>query len=355
MRLHRLAIVELRPGPRYLRRWNWEHTGEEGVQVGIRAFNGPEDLTDQADPAHGLTFGWGRVTQEAPGSVLLGAELSVSLDLDGPNLNLESSLTLPADRALREAADVLAITSQASHEVYSPRPYLFFEPESASEQQQLGRLERINLPPLGPGVPRLAPGSHLNIDFRTLLADRPTGVALLGAALSAGKGISKLHELMRVFENAFACGGARLLVDPLTDFLKSYPWALGYTRDEVRSWIAELRHPATHADLKQARRVLLDPDIEPYLPRVEQAAYDVLFNKKNWHSRSSERLDRWHFKSMIKRDGSAIVSEGGELQAYDPWDHMRAFRLKESIRVDTDVVPNEWRAVDWYFARPDDA
>ncbi|MDI6912198.1 hypothetical protein [Nocardioides sp.] len=259
-------------------------------------------------------------------------------------------MTKDAESALTEAADVLAITSQARHEVYSPRPYVFLEPTTDEERRQLAGIERIGLPPLRPGPARLAPGAHVNIDFRTLLADRPVGIALLGAALSAGHGVAKLHDLMRVFENAFACAGVKLLVDPLTDFLKSYPWDLGYTRDEVRSWIKELRNPATHADLTQARTVLLDPDIEPYLPRVEQAAYDVLFNKRDWHKRDSARLDRWHFKSMIRRDGSAIVSEGGELQVFDQWDHLNVFRLKEAYHITEDTLPDGWRGLDWYGA-----
>jgi hypothetical protein len=42
----------------------------------------------------------------------------------------------------------------------------------------------------------------------------------------------------------------------------------------------DLRDPATYADLSRASRVLLDPDVEGDLPRIEQAAYDVLFNKR---------------------------------------------------------------------------
>lgn len=352
MRLHRLAMVELRPTPRYLRHWTWRNA-QPGVDVTIRGFVGPEDLGDRPDPQHGLSVSWHRPAQDAPGQVLLNASTDVDLALDGPALAVVGEMTAGAEAALTEAADLLAIASQARHEVYSPRPYVFLEPTTGQERDLLAGVERIALPPLRPGAARLAPGPHLNINFRALLADRPVGVALLSSALSAGRGVAKLHDLMRVFENAFACAGVKLLVDPLTEFLKSYPWDVGYTRDEVRGWIKELRNPATHADLTQARTVLLDPDIEPYLPRVEQAAYDVLFNKRDWHKPDSARLDRWHFKSMIRRDGSAIVSEGGELPIFDQWDHLKAFRLKEAYHITASSLPAGWRGADWYSADPE--
>ena len=308
-------------------------------------FKGPEDLGDRLDPVHELTTAIWRPNEQPPAEVLLAGTVPFQIP-PGDLWPVSPTDTIAAERAVAERINLLAIGAQASFEALSPRPYIFLEPQNDADRERLGELQRIDLPRLRLGVARLAPGAHRSdVDFRAVLEDRPHGVALMGAALASKQGIAKLHELIRVFENAFAVGGGRL-IDPLTGFLRSHKWELGYTRGEVREWIRELRDPATHADRARSQ-VLLDPDVEPRLPRIEQAAYDVLFNKERWHRSDSKRLDRWGFASMIKRDGSSIVSTGGELGGFDEWDHMRAFKLDERFRIDE--MPPDWHAVDWYF------
>lgn len=254
-----------------------------------------------------------------------------------------------AEAELAHGANLLSVMCQTRYDVYSPRPYLFLEAQTADEVDQLGQCIKIELPSFRPGPPRLAPGGHQPLDFQALLADRPAGITLLGAALAAGHGVAKLHELMRLFENAFAVAGHRL-IDPLAEFLRTHPHRAGYTRGEVNSWVRELRDPATHADLSRSKRILLDPDVEARLPRLEQAAYDVLFNKSRWHNVDTGRTTRWDFGGTLRQDGQVAISDAGVLQVTNDWDHFQAFRLNARYRIQSDTLPPGWKAADWYFS-----
>lgn len=350
MRLHRLVMVELRPPPAQLRRRLLLQ--ENGVEVSINSFEGCDDVTEQPlMPALGASVRLRRTAEQAPTRVALSATTQIHLR-PGPDgrVTLSADLTADSEAALAKAAGILAVLTQAQYEVYSPRPYAYLEPETDSESGLLG--SRIHLPGLALTASMVAPGGGSALDVAGLLADRPQGLKLLAAALAAGHGVPKLHELIRVFEHAFAVGGTRL-VDPLLEFLRSYPeWDLGWTRGEVRHWVQGLRDPATHADLRRATRVVMDPDVEEFLPRIEQAAYDVLFNKANWHRADAARSQRWVFNTMLKRDGSPIVSSGGVIGGPGDWDHTQAFRLNENYRMSPEGVPADWVPVDWYFADP---
>lgn len=348
MRLHRLVMVELRPAPQQLRRRILLR--ENGVEVSINDFEGCDDVTEQPElPPTGTSVRIRRVVEQAPARVALSAVTQIHLEAEPDGrVMLSADVTADSEAALAKAAGILAVLTQSQFEVYSPRPYAYLEPETDDESELLG--SRVHLPGLALTASMVAPGGGSTLDVAGLLQDRPQGLKLLAAALAAGHGVPKLHELIRVFEHAFAVGGARL-VDPLLEFLRSYPeWDLGWTHGEVRHWIQGLRDPATHADLRLATRVLMDPDVEEFLPRIEQAAYDVLFNKANWHRADPARAQRWVFNTMLKRDGSPIVSAGGSIGGLGEWDHMRAFRLNENYRIHPDGIPSTWVPVDWYFA-----
>ena len=102
------------------------------------------------------------------------------------------------------------------------------------------------------------PGLEWPLDL-TSIPDRRDGVLLLGAAITATHGVGKLHELFRLFENAFASAGSEL-VNPLYLSLSTHPWDLGYSRPEVDGWVNDLRHPATHADLRKQATFASDPE-----------------------------------------------------------------------------------------------
>lgn len=345
MKLHRLAVVELVPPPSGLRRrvlWV-----SDDVVVSIHSFEGCEDYTD-VDHTPGLTVSWARPAESDPARVMLNACSPVDVEVSGPRIRVPREDIGAVDAALAQGANLLSVMCQSRYDVYSPRPYLFLEGETSEEVDQLEQCVKIDLPAFRPGPPLLAPGGHQKADFQALLADRPTGITLLGAALAAGHGVAKLHELMRLFENAFAVAGHRL-VDPLAEFLRAHPHDAGYTRGEVNTWVRELRDPATHADLSRSKRILLDPDVEAQLPRLEQAAYDVLFNKSRWHNVDTGRTPRWGFGGTLRRDGGVAISDMGVLQVTNDWDHFQAFRLNARYRIQSETLPAGWKGADWYF------
>lgn len=300
----------------------------------------------------GPTVMWGRNVEQSPCRVLLVATqpLDVAPLVHEDQLHIPPGATRHAERALSEAANLLAIASQAQHEVFSPRPYLFLRADTTEEAKTLAEAKRITLPPLRTGGSVQAPGADHGLLFSGILADRPDGVALMGAALGAGHGVGKLHELVRVLESAFALAGNRL-VEPLAEFLLNYPGSpAGYGRGEVRRWLKELRDPATHADLRFSKHVLLDPDVEADLPRIEQAAYDVLLNKKSWNHSSPAREQRWSLPAVTRRDGEVVVtSPTAVLRVHDQWDHQNAFRLNEKFRIDASSLGPDCHPIDWYF------
>jgi hypothetical protein len=124
-----------------------------------------------------------------------------------------------------------------------------------------------------------------------LASDRQDGVALLAEALAHDHPTGMFHELLRVFERAFLRSSSQLIA-PLAKFLAAAD--MGYSVDEVKRWVTELRHPATHADEKVQTTFVLESDIRPVIPRMLQAAYDVLCNKARWRSPSTERREIWY-------------------------------------------------------------
>jgi hypothetical protein len=123
----------------------------------------------------------------------------------------------------------------------------------------------------------------------TRISDRADGAELLGEALAQEHLMGQYRELLRVFERAFTLSGDRL-VAPLSQFLASRS-GLAYTKQEVRRWIVGLRGAAIHQDWD--REVVVEADVRWVVDRMLLAAYEVLFNKRNWRSSDSARRGAW--------------------------------------------------------------
>jgi hypothetical protein len=123
-------------------------------------------------------------------------------------------------------------------------------------------------------------------DVASELSDRFDGVALLAEAYAQAHALGRFRDLVRLFERAFALP-AKLVWNPLLIFLDD---RYGYTSSEIGEW-SRARDPATHADSR--REFALEPDVWRLLPRIEQAARDVLVNKAGWRDPSPARRDAW--------------------------------------------------------------
>jgi hypothetical protein len=191
-----------------------------------------------------------------------------------------------AEAAIEAAADAVAVAMGKQRTISSPNPYIGRMPETQSE------LDWMNSTP---GFEPLLLEQVLSVGTLDrpldvvghLLADRRDGIGLMAEALSHTHATGRFHDLMRVFERAFALGPSAV-VEPLTRFLRGAH--LGYSRREVAKW-SELRGPATHADRRPV--VLTEPDLRLPVTRMKQAAYDVLLNKATWRDSSTRRRNRW--------------------------------------------------------------
>jgi len=134
------------------------------------------------------------------------------------------------------------------------------------------------------------------------------GVALMAEAHSHRLASGRFREYVRLFESGFAMQFSQMS-RKLHQFL--HP-AFGYTRAEIVSWI-ELRDPLTHADGKRTNIILLDGDVRKVTQRMEQAAYDVLFNKAIWHEWSQSRRDLWRPSGLTTSvSADLVIRQGSE-------------------------------------------
>jgi hypothetical protein len=207
-----------------------------------------------------------------------------------PPLTGESGVRIPSDarasleRCIEFVAHLFAVDKRTSHAISSPLPWMgFYCEDSATYDQFIGQPAEV--PAVGPlmggtGTPGIVESGKLD-----LLEDRLDGLALLAAALNNSGPLGRFLQLIRLFERAFRLA-PRDLLTPLTSFLATGPHVPA--ESEVRSWLSA-RNPAAHADARE--EFYLDADVNPLVPRMLEAAYDVLLNKESWRNPSSDRRD----------------------------------------------------------------
>jgi hypothetical protein len=182
-------------------------------------------------------------------------------------------------------ANLIALAHRVGRKISSAEPPAALVAESESEVSFLNGCVGVKIAPRS----QMRPHFPFAYDERILrgLQDRMDGVALFTEALSAGGGLGKYRDFIRVFELAFACGSSKL-VSQLSKFLPAQ--RMGYSRDEVTEWYS-YRDRASHADLQKSKEFALERDVSFFLERMEQAAFEVLLNKKLWHHPSPDRRD----------------------------------------------------------------
>lgn len=211
------------------------------------------------------------------------------------------------EASIARAADLLAVATRGRRLIVSATPPAALVPETDSDRTLLARAKRIDAEPpksLSTVVPPL--------DIATavpLLGDRWSGVAILAEALSHGSLGGKYRDLVRLFELAFT----RSFVELGKKLAQTLRPAMGYSVGEIREWQA-LRHPFSHADGKVASEVALSDDARPVVQRMEQAAFDILFNKAEWSAWSSTRREAWTPTAITtSKDGSTVVRVGSNV------------------------------------------
>jgi hypothetical protein len=120
------------------------------------------------------------------------------------------------------------------------------------------------------------------------LGDRLDGVNLLAEALAQNTALGKFRDFIRLYERAFRTPAGKLS-NLMLSFLNP---RFGYTTHEIDNWL-DLRDRAIHADVKPERKLAYEKDVALLVSRMQQAAYDILANKKTWQHNDTERTERW--------------------------------------------------------------
>jgi hypothetical protein len=278
MKLLRFALLTFDPPPENWREWVLR---SEGVHI-------------QTEWARELEAG--KLTL----CVIAATELP-----ERPTINEDGLVVVPegalkqAEASIEGSANLIAVSERCKRSISSPIPSVAFLPEDEETREWLDSTNGILRSDAG-----IVSIGGFSVDSDTTLelsSDRPDGAALLAEALAHDHPTGMFHELLRVFERAFRLSSSEL-VQPLAEFLDGAN--MGYSKAEVKRWLTELRHPATHADKKA--KFVLESDIRPVIPRMMQAAYDVLFNKDSWRTRSTKRREVW-------RPPAGILGEARDL------------------------------------------
>jgi hypothetical protein len=212
-----------------------------------------------------------------------------------PSVNDDDQVVVPfetcreLEAAIELIANALSITQRARRVVSSAAPSVALIAESDDERGWLSKRSSFAYPTHAPAatLPHVTAKCDV-LELLPNLMDRQDGAALLSEALSDEHASGRFKEFIRFFERAFRAT-SKALVDPLTSYLSQAPY--GYTAEEVRNWLIDVRHPLIHADKR--RDFLVEADVRPLLPRVEQAAYDTLLNKEIWRSKDTSRRPLW--------------------------------------------------------------
>jgi hypothetical protein len=229
------------------------------------------------------------------------------IPLDGrPEIDDEGLVIVPseareeAERMIEATADRIAVATDRTRSISSPRQVVAFESDDPEEQAWLEAQKGIA------GFDQIAPahGFSARLEPTDLqqFAGRGDGAALLADALSGRSAEDEFLGFIRLFEKAFRESSDRL-VPFLAGFLEARP-GLAYTKTEVKRWITRLRGAVVHADKKE---LPITADYRPVIPRMKFAAYDVLLNKANWRDNSSDRREVWTPTSAPLPDGGLLV------------------------------------------------
>jgi hypothetical protein len=192
------------------------------------------------------------------------------------------------ERVLETTANLIAVFESTARTISSPHPCVAFRAETSEARSRLVRVAGIHEQGQLQAVQEVY--SAIPIEVASTLTDRFDGVALLAEAHAQSHALGRYRDLVRLFERAFALPAARSWQQLLTFLDTRY----GYTEAELGEW-SRARDPATHADARA--EFALEPDVWKLLPRLEQAARDVLLNKADWRDPSPVRREAWEPKA----------------------------------------------------------
>ncbi|MFN0195965.1 MAG: hypothetical protein ACKVT0_04425 [Planctomycetaceae bacterium] len=292
----------------------------------------PHVMSDITVKPFGMSF---KINQGNQSSIVLEASRCCeSLPVMGNDIMVPAELRREMEQMLESHVNVLSILNQCKRSMCSPNPYVAVEPLDEDAEIWLnGKRIRVELS----NVPARVWRKFEFAKFFPYLSDRLDGAALLAESMGHSHPTGRFHELMRLFERAFGSSAGRICRNELPKFLE--PNGKGYCDTEVLNWL-DLRDSTSHADRRPV--FALQADTGPIVNRVEQAAYDVLFNKDKWRDQSWDRREVYQpYCGSSGNDSSIFVTKGQpaklKMTILDGF-HAYPHNLKAQLR----SIPSQW-------------
>jgi len=259
--------------------------------------------------------------EERKQTILMNAEIKL---MERPEVTPEKEIKIPKQEqeelniALKIYSNLIAVANNCEVGLSGPTPSEGFIYETEEEKEFLDNTKGFDST-LVAGIQ--FSGNFFGEIYDDQLLDRIEGVAFLATANAQTDNVARFHEYIRLFERAFAAQTSQL-ARLLHQFI-SYSETLDYQLDELRDWMVNTRHGATHADLRD--NFVFSPDLTKDIERIKQLAYLVLFNKKVWHDQSTERRELLKLKLGVTPGGMFMVQR-------KPGDE-RKFRISDDDEV----------------------
>jgi hypothetical protein len=209
------------------------------------------------------------------------------------------------EEVIEYVANLIAVQANTTRKITSLHPCVVLHLENDADRQYVagckgmlvGGKTQSYRPYVGPD----------DLSKLVALYDRKEGFALLAEALNHNSSSGKYKDLIRLFENAFRMKHSKL-AGRLVGFLDN---RMNYTRSEVSMWLS-LRNGSNHGERSKNPKLFFEADVKQFLPRMEQAAYDILFNKAKWHHDDILRNDIWRPSAyMAGRKPLQMSAEAG--------------------------------------------
>jgi hypothetical protein len=238
-------------------------------------------------------------------NLLVYGEIPISLPyIDQDTVNIPTEEREKCENALNFLANLIACQALCSREIGTVLPPVVLVIENDEDKNYLKKARRINQDiKLSRFQPYITPDIiHVLISDN----DRREGVALLAEALAHFNSSGKYRDLVRLFENAFG-KSCKKIAKKLRQFLNS---EMNYKKEEIDGWFS-LRDGASHGDIGKAPKQIIEADVSQIVPRMEQAALDVLFNKSYWNQFDKIRRNLWCPESFTTSPNSENVHLSG--------------------------------------------
>jgi hypothetical protein len=301
----------------------------------------PQNLDALSEQYNDVKFNATKVDKNQNSEKLVVLEAITKVQ--GISLNQDGYIEIPTkerkkcEQEIETVCAKYAVFNKVRLEIFSPSGLCFtFIPDNNDERRLLTGCKGF-----------LKSGSKITISFSPpsfhsewidQFDDRLDGVFLVNEALSQASAAGSFRDYIRVFECGFSLS-SKQLDKKLYKFLRP---EMGYTRAEIKKWI-RLRDPLSHADKLKSNDIYFQAHIRPYIERVSQAAFDLLYNKKNWNNGCSERREIW-MPTVYTTDefGHPVITDGSKVlfswtDCFNVYTKHLSFKLSPSVDI---CIPN---------------